>query len=119
MTTTAELVSEARSKIREVTPQEVARNRDKLVIIDVREPQEYAAGHIPDVVNIPRGLVEFKVDSHPLLSDRDKPLVLHCKGGGRSALAAAVLQELGFKHVANMTGGFDAWQSAGLPVSNA
>ncbi|HVC38002.1 MAG TPA: rhodanese-like domain-containing protein [Gammaproteobacteria bacterium] len=119
MTTAADLVSKAKSKIREVTPQDVTKNRDKLVIIDVREPGEYAAGHIPDVANIPRGLIEFKVDNHPLLSDRDMPLVLHCKGGGRSALATVALQELGFKNVVNMTGGFDAWQSAGLPVSKS
>jgi len=117
MASAAELVSKAKNKIREVTPQEVAKARDKWVIIDVREPEEYAAGHIPEVPNIPRGLIEFKVDNHPLLSDRDMPLVLHCKSGGRSALAAVVLQELGFNNVVNMAGGFDAWQSTGLPVS--
>lgn len=119
MTTTAELVAKAKSKIREVTPQDVAKNRDKLVIIDVREPEEYTAGHIPDVVHIPRGLLESKVDNHPMLCDRDMPLVLHCKGGGRSALATVVLQELGFKNVVNMAGGFGAWESAGLPVSKS
>lgn len=116
MTTAADLVARAKSQIREVTPAEVAKQRDRLVIIDVREPQEYAAGHIPGAVNIPRGLIEFKADNHPALTDRNAAIVLHCQGGGRSALATVALQELGFKNVSNLAGGFGAWSGAGLPT---
>ncbi|MGH8282408.1 MAG: rhodanese-like domain-containing protein [Gammaproteobacteria bacterium] len=117
MSTAAELVAQTKTRIREVTPDEVAKSRDKFVIIDVREPDEYVAGHIPDVAHIPRGLIESEVDKHPLLCDRDMALVLHCRSGGRSALATFALQELGFKNVSNMTGGLCAWEAAGLPIS--
>ncbi|MGA9853503.1 MAG: rhodanese-like domain-containing protein [Gammaproteobacteria bacterium] len=116
MGTAAELVAKAKAKIREVTPAEVAKNRDKLVIIDVREPEEYAAGHIPGAIHIPRGVLEFKIDQFPVLHDRDRAIVLQCQGGGRSALATVALQELGFKNVSNLAGGFGAWNAAGLPT---
>lgn len=117
MSTAAEPVAQAKTGIREVTPDEVAKSRDKFVVIDVREPAEYAAGHIPEVANIPRGLIESEVDKHPLLCDRDMALVLHCRSGGRSALATLALQKLGFRNVSNMVGGLRAWEAAGLPIS--
>ncbi|MGH8396638.1 MAG: rhodanese-like domain-containing protein [Gammaproteobacteria bacterium] len=117
MTAATEPVTQAKTGIREVTPGEVAKNRDKCIIIDVREPAEYATGHIPDVANIPRGLLESSVDKHPLLCDRDMALVLHCQSGGRSALATLALQKLGFNNVSNMVGGLRAWEAAALPIS--
>lgn len=116
MATVADLVAKARSKIREVTPQAVAQKLGKLTIVDVREPQEYVAGHIPGALNIPRGVLEFKLDQFPELHDRNREIVLHCQGGGRSALATVALQELGFKNAVNLAGGFGAWQAAGLPT---
>lgn len=116
MTTTAELVAKARSKIREVTPQDVSKQQGKVTILDVREAHEYAAGHIPGAINIPRGLLEFKIDQHPSLYDRNTEIVLQCQGGGRSALATVALQELGYKHVSNLAGGYSAWAAAGLPT---
>jgi rhodanese-related sulfurtransferase len=116
MITTAELVSKAKSKIREVTPQDVGKQLSKVMIVDVREPHEYAAGHIPGAINIPRGLLEFQIDQHPSLNDRNTEIVLQCQGGGRSALATMSLQELGYKHVSNLAGGYSAWSAAGLPT---
>lgn len=116
MTTAAEMVAKARSKIREVTPQETAKKLGKVLIVDVREAHEYAAGHIPGAINIPRGVLEFKLDQFPDLQDRNREIVLQCQGGGRSALATVAMQELGFKNAVNLAGGFGAWSAAGLPV---
>lgn len=116
MTTAAEMVAKARGKIREVTPQETAKKLGKVLIVDVREAHEYAAGHIPGAINIPRGVLEFKIDQYPDLQDRNREIVMQCQGGGRSALATATMQELGFKHVVNLAGGFGAWNAAGLPT---
>lgn len=116
MTTAADLVLRARQKIREITPQEVCSRLDKILVVDVREPEEYAAGRIPGALNIPRGVLEFRLEQHPALYDREREIVLHCQGGGRSALAAATLQELGYRRVSSMAGGFGAWEAAGLPV---
>lgn len=116
MTTTADLVARAKGQIREITPQELSKQLGKAPIIDVREPEEYAAGHIPGAINIPRGLLEFRLDAHPVLSDRACTIVMQCQGGGRSALATVVMQELGYKNVVNLAGGFGAWKAANLPI---
>lgn len=116
MTTAAEMVAKARSKIHEVMPQDVAPKMGKVLIVDVREPEEYAAGHIPGAINIPRGVLEFRINQYPDLQDRDREIVMQCQGGGRSALATATMQDLGFKRVVNLAGGFGAWNAAGLPT---
>lgn len=119
MTTIAELVAKAKSKIQEVTPQDVAKKLGKVTIVDVREADEYSAGHIPGAINIPRGVLEFRIDQHPALYDRGTEIVLQCQGGGRSALATVALQELGYKHVSNLAGGYSAWAAAGLPTEKS
>ncbi len=116
MTTAAELVARAKAGISEITPWDVSGRLDRVLIVDVREPEEYSAGHLPGAINIPRGLLEFRVDSHPLLCERGREVVLQCQSGGRSALATLTMQELGFKNVVNMAGGYRAWITAGLPV---
>lgn len=88
------------------------------VLIDVREADEFHAGHIPGAVNIPRGLLEFKLSNDPELSARDLKLVLYCKNSGRSALAAYALQEMGYLQVLSLQGGFEAWSEAGKVVTN-
>lgn len=115
MTTVAEMAAKAKGKIREVTPQEVAPKLGKVLIVDVREPQEYATGHIPGAINIPRGMLTSRIDQIPELQDRNCEVVLQCQGGRRSALATATMQELGFKRAVNLAGGFSAWCVAGLP----
>lgn len=116
MTTGADLVSKAKSGIRELQPKEAAGQLGKAVIVDVREPEEYLAGHIPGAINIPRGLLEMRVDAHPILCDRACTIIMQCQSGGRSALATATMQQLGYKNVVNLAGGFAAWKAAGLPV---
>ncbi|MCB1626657.1 MAG: sulfurtransferase [Xanthomonadales bacterium] len=119
------LVEAAKRQIREIDPAELQQLQQTGVpIIDVREPAEYAAGHFPGAVNIPRGVLEFEVDGHPAvncqrdpaLGHRGQPVVVACRSGGRSALAAAALKQLGFVEPLSLRGGFQGWIQAGLPV---
>ncbi len=84
----------------------------RTTVLDVRGAAEYEAGHLPGVRNIPVGYLTEHLDELP----RETPLVLHCQGGARSAIAASVLRARGFANVINMTGGIAAWDAAGLPV---
>ena len=84
-----------------------------VALVDVRDPGEWEAGHIPGVANIPLGYLTDRLDELP----RDGRLVLHCQGGGRSAIGASLLQAHGFRNVSNLVGGFDAWARAGRPVA--
>ncbi|AUZ55663.1 sulfurtransferase [Stenotrophomonas acidaminiphila] len=120
-----DLVAAARARIREVSPQQVAAwPAGSVAIIDVREPDEYAAGHLPGAVNIPRGVLEFRIHAHPALACStsqeltrpDRPLLLYCLTGGRSALAADSLRQLGFSDVRSLAGGVNAWRNDALPL---
>ena len=90
------------------------------LIVDVREPHEYAAGHVPGAINIPRGLIEFKIWSHvgfPADSEMDRPLILQCQSGSRASLAAQSLQALGFTQTTAVVMNLDDWQKAGHPFT--
>lgn len=86
------------------------------VLVDVREADEFAAGHIPGALHISRGMLEFKFAANPNLQDRKLRIVVYCKTSGRAALSAVALQAMGYTHVQSIAGGFDAWAAAGLPV---
>ena len=87
------------------------------VFVDVREAQERAAGHIPGSVHAPRGFLEFIADPegpmHNPAIEPDKQIVVYCGSGGRSALAAKTLREMGFPRVCSLVGGISAWTEAG------
>ena len=115
-----ELVAAARSRIREVEPGDCLAG--EALVVDVREPAEFAPGHLPGAVNLPRGVLEFQIRAHPAIAGRTTgssalPLLLYCLTGGRSALAADSLGQLGFEDVRSLAGGLQAWRNAGLPVS--
>lgn len=120
--TVEQLVEEARHRIRNATPDEVAGAvlSGKLVVVDVRESDEFESGHISGAINIPRGWLEFKADrtcpAYDERLERDKPILVYCPFGGRSALATAALKELGYANVMNLAGGLDAWTRSGYPV---
>ncbi|MDR2871802.1 MAG: sulfurtransferase [Xanthomonadaceae bacterium] len=122
MTRTAnDLVAEAKTSIAEISVKALTGlDKSALVLIDVREPEEYAAGHLPGAINIPRGVLEFRIESHPALNaGRQCPIAVYCQTGGRSALAALSLKRMGFEHIQSLAGGFLAWQEAGYAtVSN-
>ena len=84
------------------------------LFIDVREPAEYKMGHIPGAINIPRGLVEFKIAAE--VEEKDAKVVVYCKSGGRSSLATQSLEKLGYTALLNMDGGWLAWEKAEYPV---
>lgn len=115
-----DLVLAAKTRIAEVDLQQAeAAIRDADLLIDVREADEYSAAHIPGAINIPRGLLEFKLSNDPQLSDRQLKLVLYCKNSGRSALAADALREMGYRNVLSLSGGIEAWQAAGRELLTA
>lgn len=115
--TPQQLVAEAKAQIQEVDASSAAqRISTGSVVIDVREPGEFEAGHLPNAVNIPRGVLEFKTGDHPALANKDAELLLYCKTGGRSALAALSLQRLGYAKPISVAGGFEAWVNAGQKV---
>lgn len=118
MKTAHDLVAEAKAHIREIDPNAAEQAiRDADLLLDVREPEEFHAGHIPGALNIPRGVLEFKIGSEPQLAERDLDIVLYCKTGGRAALAARALKEMGYLQVHSIAGGFEAWEAAGKPVA--
>lgn len=121
----AELVLNARARIQEIAGAELPRWREAgAALIDVREPAEYATGHIEGAINIPRGVLEFEVQATPALDNvtdpalalRERPIVLYCRSGGRAALAADSLQQMGFTRVVSLAGGIGAWREAGGAV---
>ncbi len=111
-----ELVAQAKAELRSVSPVELKSRLDggeNVVVIDVREPNEWAQGLIPGAHPVPRGVLEPQLDGR---LPHDATVVLYCAAGGRSALAGRSLKEMGFSAVENLEGGFDAWARAGLPV---
>lgn len=98
----------------EINAQTVAaiQERDDVFLIDVREPEEYDAGHIPGITLIPMNEVAARLGEIPT----DKKVILTCRSGNRSGQVAQFLREQGYDNVHNMQGGILAWQAAGFPV---
>jgi molybdopterin/thiamine biosynthesis adenylyltransferase/rhodanese-related sulfurtransferase len=117
MKTLKDMLAEARQVIPEQGPAEVKKRLDAgepLVVVDVRDPDEYRDGHIEPAANISRGFLEFRIGT--VASDPTTPLVLYCQTGLRSILAARQLKELGYDNVVNLQGGFQKWAQSGLPI---
>jgi rhodanese-related sulfurtransferase len=117
MKTALDLVTAAKARVTEIPLGEAeAAIRAADVLLDVREADEFANGHLPGAVHASRGMLEFKLSGNPALSSRDLKVVLYCKTSGRAALAAAAMQDMGYLNVKSIAGGFDAWVAAGKPV---
>lgn len=119
----AELVAEAKAKIENLDADAVEAElaSGDAVLVDLREAEELSAtGRIPGSVHIPRGMLEFRADPtspyHQAPLDPDTRVIVHCASGGRSALAAAALKDMGYDRVAHLDGGFTAWKDAGKAV---
>ncbi|HEX6124596.1 MAG TPA: rhodanese-like domain-containing protein [Pyrinomonadaceae bacterium] len=111
------IVEDAKKRIREVSVQ-VAQERIKegANLIDVREDNEFDAGHAAGAKHMGRGIIER--DIVRTFSEKDTELVLYCGGGYRSALAADMLQRMGYTDVWSMAGGWKAWKDAGAPIES-
>ena len=114
MATFRDLLSSAKSEIVEISTDEAAeRIAGGHLILDVREPDEYAEGALEGVIHIPRGHLEAQIENR--IVDKSLPVVVYCAGGVRSAFAAKTMQELGYEQVASMDGGFGRWKDEGRP----
>ncbi len=114
--TAMELVHAAKQNIEEIDPTRAQALLDNSLILDVREPSEYAAGCLPGAINIPRGMLEFRIGSIPDCNPAAS-LLVYCQSGGRSALAVEVLKKMGYGQAVSLAGGFKLWQDSGLPVT--
>lgn len=115
--TPMELVAQARAQITEVSPKDAWDTMSGDVrVLDVRETSEYEAGRLPGAINIPRGILEFRIGEVQEFARKDVPILLYCRTGGRAALATLALNQLGYSNVRSITGGVMGWEQAGLPV---
>ena len=119
------LVSDAKNNIVEISVSKVRQisNDKNYLIVDVREPEEFFLGHIEGAINVPRGVLEFRADPNypggiPRLYDKSAAIILYCRSGARSALAAQSLTLLGYKSIVSMAGGFLAWHEASYPIAS-
>jgi rhodanese-related sulfurtransferase len=112
------LVDDAKQRVREVGVDEARERADggEATLIDVREDNEWAAGHARGAVHLGRGIIERDIEAR--IPDKDAELILYCGGGFRSALSADNLQRMGYTNVSSMAGGWRAWQASGLPTES-
>ncbi|MGI8707870.1 MAG: rhodanese-like domain-containing protein [Actinomycetota bacterium] len=117
-----DFVAEAKKNVENLTPDQVVAELENgnALLVDVREPQERETAAIPGSISAPRGMLEFYADSslpyHKEEFDPERRIIVHCASGGRSALGASTLKEMGYKNVAHLDGGIKAWQEAGHPT---
>ena len=113
------LVNDAKSRIRETTIDAVKQRLDrgeKLLIVDVREDNEWAKDHLPGSLHLGKGIIER--DAEAKLPDKAAEIILYCGGGFRSALAADNLQKMGYTNVVSMDGGIRDWRGKGYPLTS-
>jgi sulfur-carrier protein adenylyltransferase/sulfurtransferase len=112
-----ELLQQVKAEIDEVdaaTTRELIESPDPPLLVDVRENEEWAEGHLPGAVHVPRGNLESRIEQ--VVPHRSRPLILYCAAGARSAFAAKTLEELGYENVSSLSGGFTDWKRNGYPV---
>jgi rhodanese-related sulfurtransferase len=112
------LVNDAKPRVREVSVEETRRKLEagKAQVIDVREDNEWAAGHARGAEHLGKGVIERDIETR--VPDKNAEIILYCGGGFRSTLATDSLQKMGYMNVASMAGGWRAWQEAGAPVES-
>lgn len=111
------IVDDAKTRVRELTIADVIdklKTRHPMVLVDVREDSEWAAGHLPQAVHIGKGVIERDIEVK--VPKTDQEIVLYCGGGFRSALVADTLQKMGYTNVYSMDGGFRAWKDANYEI---
>jgi rhodanese-related sulfurtransferase len=111
------LVKDAKMRIKEADVREVKKRLDggeRLIIVDTREDNEWARGHVAGAVHLGKGIIERDIEK--AIPDKEATIVLYCGGGYRSALAADNVQKMGYKNVISMDGGWRGWTEAGFPT---
>jgi rhodanese-related sulfurtransferase len=111
------LVAEAKTRVKETNVADVKRTIDggeRFLLVDVREDNEWASGHIPGAVHMGRGIIERDIEVK--VPETSTKMILYCGGGFRSALVADNLQKMGYTNVESMDGGWRGWVSSGLPI---
>lgn len=109
------LAEEAKARVREVSASEASKEQAQgALLIDVRESEEFARGHVKDAIPLSKGVIELHIED--AVPDTATPIICYCGGGSRSALAADNLKKMGYTNVASMAGGFRAWMNEGLPT---
>jgi sulfur-carrier protein adenylyltransferase/sulfurtransferase len=109
-----DVLRQVRSEIQEISVQDARARAGEAALVDVREADEWAQGHVPGATFIPRGFLELRIEEK--VPEKSKPVIVYCAGGTRSALAARALQDLGYTDVRSMAGGFGRWKEAGFPI---
>jgi rhodanese-related sulfurtransferase len=112
------LVNDAKTRVKETNVADVKRRMDsgeKFTLVDVREDNEWAQGHVPGAIHLGRGIIERDIEGR--IPQTAAKLVLYCGGGFRSALVADNLQKMGYTNVESMDGGWKGWVGAGLPTA--
>jgi rhodanese-related sulfurtransferase len=112
------LVQDAKKRVKETNVRDVKRRMDggeKFVLVDVREDNEWALGHLPNAIHLGKGVIERDIEQR--VPDSAAKVVLYCGGGFRSALVADNLQKMGYTNVESMDGGWKGWLDAGLPTA--
>jgi rhodanese-related sulfurtransferase len=113
------IVNDAKSRVPETNVEEVKKRLDrgdKFTLVDVREDNEWAKGHLPGAVHLSKGIIERDIEN--AVPDKNAEIILYCGGGFRSALAADNLQKMGYKKVISMDGGWRGWTEAKYPTSS-
>ena len=111
------IVNDAKTRVKEEDFRETKRRMEageKMILVDTREDNEWAKGHLPGAIHLGKGVIERDIEK--AVPDKNALLVLYCGGGFRSALAADNLQKMGYKNVISMDGGWRGWTEAGFPV---
>jgi rhodanese-related sulfurtransferase len=112
-----EMIAKAKASIKTVSAADVKAaidKKEKAVFLDVRDPNEFGAGHLPGAINVSRGTVEFNIWSK--IPDQSSKIYVYCKTAGRSAFATKTLNDLGYKNAVLMDAQFEDWIKAGYPV---
>ena len=114
------VVNDAKTRIREVSVDETQtrmQSDDAVRLIDVREDDEWRAGHAQGATHLGKGIIERDIEA--TVPDKNAEVILYCGGGFRSALAADTLQQMGYRNVFSMAGGWKAWKDSGAPIEKA
>src|SRR6476620_1101555 len=112
------MVNEAKKLVKETDVADVKKRMDageKFILVDVREDNEWANGHLPGAVHLGKGIIERDIEQR--VPDTSAKVILYCGGGFRSALAGDNLQKMGYTNVESMDGGWKGWVQAGLPTA--